>query len=155
VILAPLNECARYAGLHPLFADAFAWCANSANLALSDGRYELLPGRLLVIVESGETKPRAIRRFESHRANIDIQVNLAGPEAMEWTPVAGLRVEDDFAPDGDIAFYAEPDRPITRLLVPPLHAALFWPEDAHKPVLHPGTVAVPYRKLVFKVAVSG
>jgi len=155
MILAPLSDRARYAPLHPLFAQAFAWCDDAANLARADGRYDLLPGRLLVIVESGETKPRAVRRFESHRANIDIQVNLTGPEAMEWTPVAGLHVEDDFAPDGDIAFYAEPSRPITRLLVPPDHFAVFWPEDAHKPVLHPHDVAMPYRKLVFKVAVTG
>lgn len=155
MILAPLNKHGRYAPLHPLFAHAFAWCDSATNLAWPDGRYDLLPGRLTVIVESGETKPRAIRRFESHRANIDIQVNLVGPEAMEWTPVAGLRVEDDFAPDGDIAFYAEPVRPITRLLVPPAHFAVFWPEDAHKPVLHPQNQPIIYRKLVFKVAVAG
>jgi YhcH/YjgK/YiaL family protein len=155
VILAPLADRARYAPLHPLFAQAFAWCDVAANRERADGRYDIIPGRLAVIVESGETKPRAIRRFESHRANIDIQLNLAGPEAMEWTPVDGLRVEDDFAPDGDIAFYAEPARPITRLLVPPGHFAVFWPEDAHKPVLHPEATPVPYRKLVFKVAVAG
>ena len=155
MILAPLSGHARYAPLHPLFAQAFAWCDDPAHLALPDGRYDLVPRHLAVIVESGETKPRAIRRFESHRANIDIQVNLIGPEAMEWTPVEGLRVEDGFALDGDIAFYAEPTRPITRLLVPPAHFAVFWPEDAHKPVLHPHDQPVTYRKLVFKVAVAG
>jgi biofilm protein TabA len=154
VILAPLVDQARYAGLHRLFPRAFAWCADPANPARADGRYELAPG-LAVIVESGETRPRATRRFESHRRNIDIQVGLSGPEIIEWTPVAGLRVEDDFAPDGDIAFYAEPGRPVTPLLVQPGHFAIFWPEDAHKPVLHPAGVAVPYRKLVFKVAVDG
>ena len=155
MIIGALSDAGRYAALHPLFAAAFAWCEQAANLAQPDDRYELIPGRLAVIVESGETKPRSIRRFESHRANIDIQINLIGPEAMEWTPVAGLRIEDDFAPDGDIAFYAEPARPVTRLLVPPAHFAVFWPEDAHKPVLHPHDQPVPYRKLVFKVAVAG
>lgn len=155
MILAPLSDRSRYAPLHPLFPLAFAWCDDAANLSRPDGRYDLLPGRLAVIVESGGTRPRATRRFESHRANIDIQIGLAGPEAMEWTPVAGLQVEDDFAPDGDIAFYAEPSRPISRLLVPPAHFAIFWPEDAHKPVLHPADAPVPYRKLVFKVALAG
>jgi len=152
VIIAPLAAAPRYAGLHPLFPAAFAWCRNEANLASADGRYQLDGERLMVIVETGITKPGAERRLESHRRYIDIQVNLEGPEVMEWTPVKGLTVETDFESDNDIAFYAQPAAAVTRLLVAPRHFAIFWPEDAHKPVLHPGAEPVRFRKLVFKVA---
>jgi biofilm protein TabA len=153
MILAALAHSARYAGLHPRFGAAFAWCASSAAAA-ADGRYQLAGEQLLVIVESGTTVASAHKRFESHRRYIDIQVNLAGGEIMEWLPTAGLAVEDDFAADGDVRFYAQPQRPPTRLLVEPGHFAIFYPEDAHKPCCHPGAHPVPYRKLVFKVELA-
>ncbi|MBA3686399.1 MAG: YhcH/YjgK/YiaL family protein [Planctomycetes bacterium] len=152
MILAPLADADRYAGLHPRFARAFAWCGEQRNLAAADGRRELGDG-LAVIIESGSTHDPRERRFESHRANIDIQVNLSGGECMDWIPTAELRVEDDFAPDGDIAFYAQPERPATRLVVDPGWFAIFYPQDAHKPVLHRVATATPFRKLVFKVPI--
>jgi biofilm protein TabA len=107
-----------------------------------------------VIVERGTTVPSASKRFESHRRYIDIQVNLAGGEIMEWLPAAGLTVSDEFAPGGDVRFYHQPARSPTRLLVEPGHFAIFYPEDAHKPCCHPGAHPVPYRKLVFKVELA-
>jgi biofilm protein TabA len=153
MILDALTRSGRYAGLHPRFAAAFAWCASSAAGA-ADGRHELEGERLLVIVETGTTVQSTRKRFESHRRYIDIQVNLAGGEIMEWLPASALAVSDDFAPDGDVRFYHQPAQLPTRLLVEPGHFAIFYPEDAHKPCCHPGDAAVPYRKLVFKVELA-
>jgi YhcH/YjgK/YiaL family protein len=154
VILDTLADASRYQHLHPLFATAFAWCGETANLANADGRYPLRGEDLFVIVESGITRPAVDKRFESHRRYIDIQVNLVGPEIMEWMPARELRTSDDFQPDGDIRFYHQPAHAATRLLVRPREFAVFWPEDAHKPCCHPGDTEVPYRKLVFKVAAA-
>jgi YhcH/YjgK/YiaL family protein len=154
MLLFPLADAARHAGLHRLFPAAFAWLADPANAGVPDGRHAIRGEDLFVIAERGTTHDGASRRFESHRRYIDIQVPLEGGEAMEWTPVEGLEVELGFQPDGDIAFYRQPARPVTRLAVPPAHAAVFFPVDAHKPVLHLGATAGPYRKLVFKVAMA-
>jgi biofilm protein TabA len=154
MILDAEGNAARYTGLHPLFGQAFAWCADPANQAIANGRYPLRGDDLTVIVESGLTSPASARRFESHRRCIDIQVVLTGPEAMEWMPCASLTVSEPFRPGGDICFYAPPKLPATRLLLGPLQFAIFWPEDAHKPCCHPGDVPVPFRKLICKVAVD-
>jgi YhcH/YjgK/YiaL family protein len=146
-----LAEADRYAPLHPLFADALRWLRQTETGVVADGRYQLRGEKLFVIVESGQTHNARDRRFESHRRYIDIQVNLVGPEVIEWTPVAGLTVVDDFQPDNDIAFYAEPATPATPLMLPPNHLAIFWPQDAHKPICNPGAASVPFRKMVFKV----
>jgi biofilm protein TabA len=148
-----LANAKRYTALHPRFATAFAWCAEATNLAKADGRHAIQGESLFVIVESGPTIPAQLKRFESHRRYIDIQVNLKGPEIMEWMPRAGLTVFEDFKPDNDICFYQQPSDIPTRLLVRPHQFAIFWPEDAHKPCCNPGDAAVSYRKLVFKVAV--
>ena len=148
-----LANARRYQALHPNFAQAFAWCGESTNLGKPDGRYSILGEQLFVIVESGPTIAASLKRFESHRRYIDIQVNLKGPEIMEWMPRAALTIFEEFKPDNDICFYQQPSDISTRLLVRPHEFAIFWPEDAHKPCCNPGDAAVSYRKLVFKVAI--
>jgi biofilm protein TabA len=147
-----LTQAHRYSGLHPLFPVAFAWLA--ANRELADGRHAIRGDDLFVIAETGPTFDAGVRRFESHRTYIDIQVNLAGGEIMEWLPVAGLTIADDFQPDGDIAFYAPPVSVPSRLHVAPGHFTVFWPADAHKPICHPPGGPTTYRKLVFKVRLA-
>ena len=153
MILAPLADAGRYYGLHPLFARAFAWIADPANRALPVGRHPIVADRLEAIIDEGVTRDPAAGRLESHRANIDIQVSLAGGETIEWAPLAGLVVETPFAPDGDIAFYRQPPT-AAAVHVAPGWAAIFWPEDAHKPILHARGAAAPYRKVVFKVRIG-
>ncbi len=157
MLLDRLENAARYAPLHPLFAEAFAWATNAANHRdRPDGRYALRGEELLVIVETGVTRPAASKLFEAHRRYIDIQVNVIGPEIMGWTPTAGLTTTIDFEPDGDICFFAEPAVEPNEILVKPGHFTVFWPTDAHKPCCQVDGNAAPFRKLVFKVAaVSG
>ena len=147
-----LANAGRYAPMHPLFATAFAWLADERNRDSADGRYPLLDQRLFAIVESGVTMPCRDKRFESHRRYIDIQINLGGGEIMEWAPSAELAVVDDFKPDGDIRFHAQPGHGPTRLHVRPGEFAIFWPEDAHKPCCRlDDRWETGYRKIVFKV----
>jgi biofilm protein TabA len=148
-----LANAKRYVGLHPRFAAAFAWVQEPTNLAKPDGRYALQGDALFVIVESGPTIASQLKRFESHRRYIDIQINLKGPEIMEWMPRASLALFEDFKPDNDICFYQQPATIPTSLMVRPQEFAIFWPEDAHKPCCNPGDASVSYRKLVFKVAI--
>jgi YhcH/YjgK/YiaL family protein len=148
-----LDNAARYHGLHPRFARAFAWCADPDNRRRANGRHDIEGDDLYAIVDSGTTGAPGDKRFESHRRYIDIQINLEGGEVMEWTPTRGLTVADDFQPGGDLRFYHAPSRGITRLLVSPEEFAIFWPEDAHKPCCHPASAPVAYRKIVVKVAV--
>ena len=144
-----LSQAHLYADMHPLFPAAFAWLA--AHSDIPDGRHAIHGDDLFVIAETGPTSDADSRRFESHRTYIDIQVNLAGGEIMEWLPVAGLTIADDFQPDGDIAFYATPEAMPSRLHVAPGQVTVFWPADAHTPVCHPPSGPTTYRKLVFKV----
>jgi biofilm protein TabA len=149
-----LDQASRYHALHPLFARAFAWAGEAANRARPDGRHDLDGDDLYAVLDSGTTGAPTDKRFESHRRYIDIQVNLAGGEIMEWTPIAGLAIADDFQPGADLRFYLPPSRGITRLLVRPDEFAIFWPTDAHKPCCHPEGQPAPFRKIVFKVAVA-
>ncbi len=150
MITCHLTDADRYAVLHPLFARAFALAKDPDLRGREAGIHQLGDG-LSVNIDAGFTQPAELRRFESHRAHIDIQVVLAGPERMQWARVPALRLDRDFEPGGDIAFYHPPQRIPVELVLGPDELAIFWPEDAHRPCCHPAAGAVPFRKLVFKV----
>ena len=153
MILAPLEELPRYLAVHPLLPPALDWLR--ANPSPSPGRQAIAGEALFVNVDHGETRPRPQTRFESHRRYLDLQVVLEGGEWMEWAPVGALALEQDFAPGGDLAFYREPSFEPTRLRVLPGHFAIFFPEDAHRPLVALDGRSAGFRKLVFKLAVSG
>lgn len=152
MIACPLATAGRYAALHPLFARVFALAVDDGIRALEAGSHDLGAG-LHVNVDIGSTQPPEQRRFERHRAHIDVQVVLAGPERMQWARADQLELSEDFAPDGDIAFYREPAIIAGELVLGRDELAIFHPEDAHRPCCHPGDEAVAFRKLVFKVPV--
>ena len=153
MILTTLADLGRYDRLHPLFPLARTWLASGAWRSLADGRHALRGEDAVAILESGTTWDRPVRRYESHRRMIDIQVALAGGETMDWHP-ASLPVEDDFQTGGDIRFHASAGVAGTALRVEPGLVAIFFPDDAHRPVLHLAEGAAPYRKAVLKIAVD-
>lgn len=150
MILCRLADAAPFAALHPAFPAAFAWLrANAASAA--EGRHDLDGDACFALVQTGTTRDAADGKLESHRAYLDIQMNVAGGEVIEWAPVDGLAVVDDFKPGGDIRFHAEPGRRATPAVLAPGDIAILWPADGHKPVCHPAGAPVAFRKVVVKV----
>ncbi len=155
MLLIALDHADTVAALHPRFTAGFAWLRDPANVQRAPGRYAIDGDALFVIVEEGVGHDPATRRFESHRQYIDLQYCISGGERMDVTSLSdGLTIADDFQPDGDIAFYHDPDRACTQLAVLPGHVALFFPDDAHKPSLRLTTPASAYRKAVVKVRIA-
>jgi biofilm protein TabA len=97
------------------------------------------------------TKERSVARMESHLQYVDIQVVVAGTEAMAVTDVRHCTVTENLTPAKDLIFYQ--DVPAASLLwFTAGEAAVFHPADAHMPGLAVGTPAV-VRKVVLKVPV--
>ncbi|MCS6970484.1 MAG: YhcH/YjgK/YiaL family protein [Planctomycetota bacterium] len=147
MLLEAVAQHARLARLLPELADALAWLADRDWPATPDGRHELAGERIVATVSRERTAPAAARRFESHRAHLDIHCPIDGPEAIGWAP-AGSAGEGE--PAGtDLWFHAEP-APQHTLLLAPGWCAIFWPGELHRPL---GAVAAPgpLRKCVIKV----
>lgn len=147
MILAPLSQAARYTALHPLFPQAFQFLRDHDPLALAPGRHDLEGDRLFVIAEDVRGRERAAAKLECHRRYIDIQIVLSGNEEMGWKALADCRdpVANHSAAK-DIRFFR--DAPAAWVAVPPGHFCIFFPEDAHAPLVGEGAI----RKLIFKVA---
>ena len=147
MIFSTLANAARYDALHPLFPRAFEFIASTDLLALHPGRYPVDGDRLFAIVEHVHGRPREVAKLECHRRYIDIQLVLAGVDEMGWRqrcdchqPVA------DFSVEKDIQFFR--DAPASWIQVPPGAFCIFFPEDAHAPLVGSGEI----RKVVFKIS---
>ncbi len=147
MIISPLSQSDRYAALHPLFPRAFEYIRNTDLLALAPGRYPIVGEQLFVIVENVAGRTREAAKLECHRKYIDIQLVLEGVDEMGWKALADcMQPVNDYRED--IQFFH--DAPATWITTPPGAFCIFFPEDAHAPLVSNGNI----RKAIFKVAVN-
>lgn len=149
MILSTLSQAGRYAALHLLFPRAFDYIRNTDLLALAPGRYPILDKQLFVIVENVAGRARADAKLECHRKYIDIQLVLEGTDEMGWKALADCREPvSDYSAEKDIQFFH--DAPASWIATPPNAFCIFFPEDAHAPLVSTGNI----RKAIFKIAVE-
>jgi YhcH/YjgK/YiaL family protein len=149
MILSALSQSERYVALHPLFQRAFDHIRTTDFFTLAPGRYHIIGDDLIAIVEQVPGKTKEMARLEAHRRYIDIQLVLEGDEQMGWKPLADcLNPVSEHSEERDIRFFH--DAPASWIAVPPDHFCIFFPEDAHAPLVANGQV----RKVIFKVALN-
>jgi len=148
MILDTLAHAERYRALHPLFERAFDFLRDTDLMALAPGKHDVQGEQIFAIVEACEGRTRAEAKLECHRRYIDIQLVLAGVDEMGWKPVAEcLDPQTEYDAARDIRFFN--DTPSNWIATPPGAFCLFFPEDAHAPLVGTGMI----RKVVVKIAV--
>lgn len=149
MIFSNIDSADRYMALHPLFKQAFSYIRNTDLLALLPGRHPIAGDKLFVIVESVQGRTRDAAKLECHRRYIDIQLVLTGGEEMGWRPLADCtQPVESFNTEKDIQFFH--DAAASWVAVPPAHFCIFFPEDAHAPLVAAGNI----RKAIFKVSAA-
>lgn len=147
MILATLAESDRYRGLHPLFARAFDFLSDTDLMSLEPGKHAVQGEQIFAIVEACTGRSRVDARLECHRRYIDIQLVLAGVDEMGWKPLAECtEPATEYDAARDIQFFKDP--PSSWIATPPGSFCLFFPDDAHAPLVSEGLI----RKVVVKVA---
>ncbi|MEW6120027.1 MAG: YhcH/YjgK/YiaL family protein [Pseudomonadota bacterium] len=149
MILDTLDRAARYRSLHPLFEQAFAWLLDADLSALAPGRHAVLDDRIFAIVEACAGRTREEAKLECHRRYIDIQLVFEGVDEMGWRPLAACtQPRTDYDAARDIRFFD--DVPASWIATPAGAFCLFFPDDAHAPLVSDGFI----RKVVVKIAVQ-
>ncbi|MDK9705747.1 MAG: YhcH/YjgK/YiaL family protein [Desulforhopalus sp.] len=144
-----LENSGRYEGLHVGFAEAFAFLQRTDLRQLAVGRYEIDGERVFAMVAKDQGRGKDEAQLEIHDKYIDIQLVLAGTDEMGWRPRAFCQQPSGpYDPDGDIRFFVDP--PTSLLFVLPGMFAIFYPEDAHLPLISSEVI----HKVVVKVAVG-
>jgi YhcH/YjgK/YiaL family protein len=145
-----LANADRYASVHPLFAECFAFLRKTDLAALPVGRQPLGSSGCTVIVGEAAPKTKESSRLEGHRAFIDIQVMVAGEELIGYVPrVRCAEKSNDVAND-----FQELQGTAEYLTLRPGCFAIYFPEDGHQPGIGTGAYTGPIRKIVIKVPVG-
>lgn len=168
MIFDTLTNADRYSVLHPLFPIAFEFIRKTDLWALSSGSYPIAGDDLFVIVENVTGRNREEAKLECHRKYIDIQLVLEGVDEMGWKSLSDCYDPvDDYCKERDIQFFR--DVPASWIATPAGAFCIFFPEDAHAPLVSPGNCiashhspegSVPLfrggyiRKAIFKIAVN-
>lgn len=148
MVLDSLANAKRYVPLNAGLDLAFKFLARPDLASLSPGKHPIEGQRVFAIVSTDPGKGRANATRESHRNYLDVQVTLAGDEAIGWRPIQDCRQPlTSYDPEKDVRLYA--DDPAIWVPVAAGQFAIFFPEDMHAPL---GGVG-PLHKVIVKVAV--
>jgi YhcH/YjgK/YiaL family protein len=149
MILDTLDNFAKYSSLHPLFSEVEVFLKHLNLDTLKEGKTELIPDKLYLIYEITSLREKEVAKLEVHKKYIDIQIPLIDGESMGWKSLPECKEwVTSFDEENDYGFFNESFESI--FTVPKGNFALFFPQDAHAPLLGEGEI----RKLVFKVKVS-
>lgn len=149
MILDVLENAQRYFALHQRFSEAFDFLLRPELKELPEGKHAIDGDRLFAIVakEAGRKKEDAL--LEIHKKYIDIQLILAGTDTMGWRPKTScLKRVEAYDPETDLQFYG--DEPLSWPVVTAGAFAIFFPEDAHMPLISSGMI----HKVVVKLALA-
>lgn len=146
MILDVLENASRYPVLQKGFEKAVGFILRPDLKELPEGKYEIDGQRVFAMVSKSPGRAKEDAQIETHKKYIDIQLVLAGTDTMGWKPKAlCMQPTGEYDPQADIQFFDdEPDAWIT---VKPGAFAVFFPEDAHMPMISEG----PIHKVVIKV----
>ena len=149
MIVDMLANSNRYLPLHQGFTAAFSFLRRPDLRNLPADRYEIDGDKVFAIVAKDLGRRKEEAQLETHEKYIDIQLVLAGIDDMGWRPKSLCRSPAGaYDPEDDIQFFA--DTPTGRQEVAADMFAVFYPEDAHQPLIGEGLI----HKVVVKVAVD-
>ncbi len=149
MILDTLSSAQQYTALHPAFASAFAFLRMLDPATVEPGKFTIDGDDVYASVSLGPGKPEGEARLEAHRRYIDIQYVVRGHERMGWRPLADCaRVTQPYDPKSDLEFFGE--TPVTWVDVRPGDFTVFFPSDAHAPMVSTEQIL----KVVVKVRVA-
>ena len=133
------------------FAAAFA-ALKSMNGETSVGRHDVSDRVYVNVMEYDASAPWEPAELEAHREYADIQVVLAGKEAVAWAYNEGMPVTREYDAENDVLFQKAAPAAVSKLELVPGQFAIFFPQDGHYGKFAPAGGAVSaIRKAVAKV----
>lgn len=136
----------------PLYEGCASGLCDMMEFALSikdrpAGKYER--GEHFVLIQTPVTRDLDSVDYEAHRAYIDVQVVLEGPEVVRWAPLDSLEETRAYDGEKDVLFAKGAGSDVA---VQPGMFYLMFPNDAHAPLGGvDGAIGAPLRKLVIKL----
>ena len=149
MILDVLGNAHHYLALNKGFAKAIEFLLRPDLNELSVDNYEIDGDRVYAMVAKDPGRKKEDALLETHEKYIDIQLVLAGTDDMGWKPKSSCKQPSgEYDKESDVQFFA--DEPAVWLSTQRGGFAIFFPEDAHMPLISSGQL----HKVVVKVAMD-
>ena len=149
MIIDTLENIETYRHLNPGFTQAIDFLQRPDLSDLAVGTYELDDRRVFAMVSKDPGRIKEDAQLETHEKYIDIQLVLSGTDHMGWKPKKDCNQSvDGYNEENDIEFFS--DVPDMWLPTPGGYFTIFFPEDAHMPLVSSDEL----HKVVVKIAVN-
>lgn len=146
MIIDTLANAERYQDLYPGFREAFDYIRGLNLDEMEAGKYPVTGTAQTASVSAKKGVSADDAKFEAHNQNIDIQVCISGTEKIGWKPRGACQLpQGGFNTEKDVIFYG--DAPDMYFQLQGGQFAIFFPEDAHAPMIGEGLI----KKMVVKV----
>lgn len=134
MILTTFSDLNKYSALNPLFAIASEWLKKTDLHNLAIGEHEIKGTDLYAIKATMPGRKAENAKLEAHKKYIDIQVCIQGTDNIAWRPLDECpSISDEYRASNDIMFFHDPATHFCKIYDDKI--ALFFPEDAHAPLI--------------------
>jgi YhcH/YjgK/YiaL family protein len=148
MIIDSISGLERYYKMNERFEMAFTFLRSNDITTLATGRYDIDGDNVYATVSENNMKSLDEAKLEVHNLYIDIQVPVSTSEIFGWKDRSlCCKGESKYDDKKDIAFFE--DKPDVYCTVNPSQMVLFFPHDAHAPLI--GSEKI--KKIVIKVKV--
>lgn len=146
MIIDSLKNAGQYAALNPHFEKALEFLASNDLKTLEPGKYPVDGDNVWANIVKAPLKKQEDARMEVHDKYIDIQICISGKETFGWIKrEACVKPVGEYNTEKDILFYE--DKASILFTLTDGEFAIFFPEDAHQPMIGEGEIY----KCIFKI----
>jgi len=146
-----IKRASTYYSLGEKISKALQYLSQTDFTNLEPGKYEIDGENIFALVQTYNTKPFSVGKWEAHKKYIDIQYIVSGKEKMGFTETTKVIVLEEYNEGKDCAIYKGEGN---FLIAEEGHFAIFFPSDVHMPSM---AINIPkeVRKVVVKVKLEG
>lgn len=149
MILDVLDKANLYLTLNKGFATAIEFLLRPDLKELPVGKYDIDGERVYAMVSRDFGRKKEDALLETHEKYIDIQLVLEGTDDMGWKSKSSCKKPTGaYDPEEDIQYFA--DEPDSWIATKCGAFVIFFPEDAHMPLISSGQL----HKVVVKIAAA-
>ena len=146
MIVDSLSKFGIYTSVYPRLGAVMSYLSGIDLSTLEEGKYEIDGDNIFMTVVDAELKKTDEAFLETHDKYIDIQIVISGTETFGWKDRDGCtQIKDAYSDQKDIAFFY--DKPSAFLTLNAGECVVFFPGDAHAPLIGEGRV----KKCIVKV----
>ena len=148
MVLDTIDNYRSYIHLHPSLERVFKYLYTTDFSKVAPGKIIFEGEPFYINVDENVLRREEDAYPETHNEYIDIQMPIDGTERVGYIPRNECKTIKGENPEKDVVFYEE--KPTQFFILSPGKFVLFFPQDAHAPIIGEGKI----KKIVAKIKIN-